>query len=87
MPYPRNRNDQATYRKCLAVVCSKSVKLLDDAYAGKELPAATCETDAVDETIRLAERLRIQGTPTMILPDGRMIGGYMAADAILALIK
>ena len=87
MPYPRNRNDQATYQKCLAVVCSKSEKLLDDAYAGKELPAATCKTDAVDETIRLAERLRIQGTPTMILPDGRMIGGYMAADALLALLR
>jgi len=87
MPYPRNRNDQATYRKCLAVVCSKSETLLDDAYAGKELPAATCKTDAVDETIRLAERLKIQGTPTMILPDGRMIGGYMEAGALLALIK
>jgi len=41
----------------------------------------------VDETIRLAERLKIQGTPTMILPDGRMIGGYMEAGALLALIK
>jgi len=87
MPYPRNRNDQATYRKCLAVVCSKSEKLLDDAFAGKELPAATCKTDAVDETIRLAERLKIQGTPTMILPDGRMISGSIDAEALLALLK
>ena len=77
MPYPREKSDKATYRKCLAVVCSKSVKLLDDAYAGKELPEAVCKTAAVDETIRLAERLRIEGTPTMILPDGRMISGYM----------
>ncbi len=87
MPYPRNRNDKATYRKCLAVVCSKSEKLLDDAYAGKELPPATCKTDAVDETMRLADRLKIQGTPTMILPDGRMVSGYMAAEALLALLK
>ena len=87
MPYPRNRNDKATYRKCLAVVCSKSEKLLDDAYAGKELPEATCKTDAVDETIRLAERLKIEGTPTMILPDGRLISGSMEAEALLALIK
>ena len=87
MPYPRNGNDKATYRKCLAVVCSKSEKLLDDAYAGKELPAPACKTDAVDKTIRLAERLKTEGTPTMILPDGRMISGYMGADALLALIK
>ena len=87
MPYPRNRNDKATYRKCLAVVCSKSEKLLDDAYAGKELPEASCKTDAVNETMRLAERLKIQGTPTMILPDGRMVSGYMEAEALLALLR
>lgn len=87
MPYPRNRNDKATYAKCLSVVCSKSGKLLDDAYAGKELPPATCKTDAVNETMRLADRLKIQGTPTMILPDGRMVSGYMAAEALLALLK
>ena len=87
MPYPRNRNDQATYQKCLAVVCSKSEKLLDDAYAGKEVPPASCKTDAVDATMRLADRLKIQGTPTMILPDGRMVSGYMETEALLALLK
>ena len=87
MPYPRNRNDKATYARCLSVVCSKSEKLLDDAYAGKDLPPAACKTDAVDETILLAERLEIEGTPTMILPDGRMISGYMDAEALLALLR
>ena len=87
MPYPRNSNDKATYRKCQAVVCSKSEKMLDDAYAGKELPEAACKTDAVDETIRLAGRLKIEGTPTMILPDGRLISGYMAAEALLSLLN
>ncbi len=87
MPYPRNRNDKATYRKCLAVVCSKSEKLLDDAYAGKEVPPPTCKSDAVDDTMRLADRLRIEGTPAMILPDGRMISGYMDAEALLALLR
>jgi thiol:disulfide interchange protein DsbC len=87
MPYPRNRNDKATYRKCQAVVCSKSEKLLDDAFTGKELPEAACTTDAVDKTISLAERLKIEGTPTLILPDGRMISGYMEAEALLALLR
>ncbi|HAM33358.1 MAG TPA: hypothetical protein DDX05_02755 [Deltaproteobacteria bacterium] len=87
MPYPRNAKDKATYRKCLAVVCAKSEKLLDDAYAGKELPAPSCKSDAVDETIKLADRLKIPGTPTMILPDGRLVSGSMEADAVLALLK
>ncbi len=87
MPYPRNPNDKATYRKCQAVVCSKSGKVLDDAYAGKAVPEPACKTDAVNETIRLAERLKIEGTPTMILPDGRLISGYMGAEALLALLR
>jgi len=87
MPYPRNPKDIATYRKCQAVICSKSETLLDDAYAGKALPEPDCKTGAVDDTIRLTERLKIEGTPTMILPDGRVIGGYMEAEALLALIK
>ena len=87
MPYPRNGNDKATYARCLTVVCSKSEKLLDDAYAGKELPAPSCKSDAVDETMKLADRLKIQGTPTMILPDGRLISGSMDADALLALLR
>jgi thiol:disulfide interchange protein DsbC len=87
MPYPRNRGDKGTYAKCQTVVCSKSEKILDDAFAGKELPPAGCKTDAVDETMRLADRLKIQGTPTMILPDGRMIGGFMEAEALLALLR
>jgi len=87
MPYPRNRNDKATYRKCLAVVCGKSEKMLDDAFAGKELPAPSCKSDGVDETMKLADRLKVQGTPTMILPDGRMVSGFMEADALLSLLN
>jgi protein-disulfide isomerase len=41
----------------------------------------------VDETMKLADRLKIQGTPTMILPDGRLVSGSMEAGALLALLK
>jgi len=68
-------------------VCAKSEKLLDDAYAGKELPAPSCKSEAVNETMKLADRLKIEGTPTMILPDGRMVSGSMGADALLSLVN
>jgi thiol:disulfide interchange protein DsbC len=87
MPYPRNRKDRATYEKCLAVVCAKTVELLDDAYSGKKLPPPSCKSTAVDDTMKLAERLGIQGTPSMVLPDGRIVGGYLPADALLDLFK
>jgi thiol:disulfide interchange protein DsbC len=87
MPYPRNRNDKATYNKCLAAVCGKTTKLLDDVFAGKEVPAPTCKSTAVDDTMKLADQLGIQGTPSMVLPDGRIVSGYMEADALLGLLK
>jgi thiol:disulfide interchange protein DsbC len=87
MPYPRNKNDKATYNKCLAAVCAKSEQLLDDVYAGKKVPAPTCKSTAVDDTMKLADRLGIQGTPSMVLPDGRIVSGYMEADALLALFR
>jgi len=41
----------------------------------------------VEETAKLAGKLGIQGTPAMVLPDGRVISGYMQADALLRLLE
>ncbi len=80
-------NNPATARKALAVVCSGSTKMLEDAYAGKEMPDPSCQSKVVDETYRLAEKLGIRGTPAMILPDGRVARGYRTADSIVALLE
>jgi len=87
MPFPRNPGDRANYANCLAAVCDKSGKVLDDLFSGKKIAPPTCKSDAVDETIRLAERIRIRGTPTLILPDGRVASGFRDADALLALTR
>lgn len=86
--YSRN-NHPATVEKALSIVCGKAdaARLLDDAFAGKKLPAAACRSDAVEQTAKLAERLGIHGTPAMVLPDGRLIRGYMQADALLGLLQ
>ena len=86
--YSRN-NNPASVEKARSIVCGKkeSAKLLEDAFAGKQLPAAQCKTDAVEETAKLAGKLGIQGTPAMVLPDGRVISGYMQADALYNLLQ
>ncbi len=86
--YARSNNPQ-TVKKALAIVCGKpnSAKLLDDAFAGKPLPDPTCDSKAVEETASLAAKLGVRGTPAMILPDGRLISGYMPADRLLGLIR
>lgn len=74
------------YEKSKAIVCQKSPKLLDDAFAGKKLPKAECETQEIDNNIKLAEELGISGTPAMVLPDGRLVPGYVSGDALLGII-
>jgi len=86
--YSRNGNAAST-RKATAVVCSKSEALLEEAYAGKEIPPAppSCKDTTVAETARVAEKLTIRGTPTLILPDGRVVRGYRDADTLRRLIQ
>jgi len=74
------------YEKAKAIVCEKSLALLDDAFAKKQLPKPKCETSVVDDNLKLGEKLGISGVPALILPDGRVIPGYKEADALIELI-
>ena len=71
------------YEKAKAIVCEKSLTLLEDAFEKKELPKAKCETQVVDENINLAEKLGIRGTPALIFPDGRVVPGAADAKSII----
>lgn len=83
--YSRN-NNPAVAEKARSVICSKSPALLEDAYAGKPIPPAICNTRAPEETQKLADKLNIRGTPTLVLPDGRVATGYRDANALKQLI-
>ena len=74
---------KGSYDKAKAIVCEKSLKLLDDAFENKEIPPAKCNTQVLDDNIALAGKLGIQGTPAIIFPDGRVVPGYMPADALI----
>jgi thiol:disulfide interchange protein DsbC len=85
--FPLVKLHPQAYEKSKAVLCKNSQKLLDDAFEGKEVPKADCGTKVLDENIKLAERLGITGTPSIILPDGRLIPGYVDSEALLKLME
>ncbi len=70
------------YDKARTIVCEKSLKLLDDAFEKKQLPQPKCKTTVVDENIKLAEKLGITGTPTLIMPDGRVMSGFQDVQSL-----
>ncbi|NWF76690.1 MAG: DsbC family protein [Nitrospirae bacterium] len=82
-PLPMHKG---AYEKAKAIVCEKSLALLDDAFAKKELPKATCETKVLDENLKLGESVGISGTPAIIMPNGTLVPGFKEADALIALI-
>jgi thiol:disulfide interchange protein DsbC len=87
------------YDKSRAIVCEKSVNLLDDAFEGKKLPKPwegllsglrgkkNCGIKEIDANLKLGQTLGIAGTPAIILPDGRLVPGYMDASALLKLLE
>jgi thiol:disulfide interchange protein DsbC len=84
--FPLVKIHPAAYEKAKAIVCEKSLPLLEDAFGGKPLPKPKCETTVVDENIRLAEKLGISSLPALVFPDGRVISGYKDAKTLLTLI-
>jgi len=80
--YPLPMHKEA-YEKSKAIICEKSLDLLDAAFEKKPLPKPSCETKVIDENIKLAQKLGISGTPAVIFPDGTLIPGAMEADAII----
>jgi thiol:disulfide interchange protein DsbC len=79
-PLPMHKD---AYDKAKAIVCEKSLALLEDAFEKKPLPKPKCETTVVDENIKLAQKLGITGTPAMVFPDGKLVPGAMDAKTLI----
>lgn len=79
-PLPMHKD---AYGKAKTIVCEKSLALLEDAFAKKPLSPAKCETSAIDDNMKLAEKLGIRGTPAIIMPNGVIIPGYKDAPSLI----
>lgn len=75
------------YDKAKAIICEKSVELLEKSLNGEEIPAPTCETDQIEKNRALAKKLNVRSTPTLIFPDGRAYPGFKTPEKIVALME
>ncbi len=72
--------------KSQSIICSKSLRLLEDNFEQKPVPKPDCDTKAVDENIDFAKKNDITGTPTLIMPDGRVVVGGRDAKTIIDMV-
>ena len=84
MAFPRAGVESESYNKIVNVWCSDDPqKAMTDAKSGVILPAASC-TNPVADQYRQGVQAGISGTPTLMLDDGTLIGGYVPADELLS---
>ncbi|HLW05612.1 MAG TPA: DsbC family protein [Azoarcus sp.] len=49
---------------------------------GREPPEVSCDSSVIEANLAVGKQLRVVGTPTMFLANGRRIGGYKSADQL-----
>jgi len=83
MLYPLAMHPQA-YDKARAAMESRNHTVLDNAFEGKEVPKPMKESSKndVEAIIKFASEHGISGTPTMILPDGKLVVGTRDAETL-----
>ena len=74
----------AAYDKSRTILETKSLELMDKAFDGKDVPKPTKDSSkkAIDEIIAFANANGISGTPTMVMPDGKVEVGMRDAETL-----
>lgn len=86
LAYPRSGVNTPSYTKAVSVWCAKDRRdAMTRAKKGETPPPKTC-TNPVQQHMAAAERIGIEGTPTMIMPDGSVIPGYMPAAKLVQVL-
>lgn len=80
--FPRSGPGTPSFEKAVSVWCSADRnKAFTEAKSGTDPKTATCDNPIAEE-FELGRRVGVNGTPTVIAPDGTQIGGYLAPDAM-----
>lgn len=80
---PRAGLDSPSYNTMVSVWCAEDRRqALTDAKAGKKISAKQCD-NPIAHHLNLAVKLELSGTPMLILPDGRLVPGFVEPEELL----
>ena len=84
MMWPRAGLESDSYREAVSVWCADDQGVaMTQAKARQTVEPRVCE-NPVEEHYRLGFRLGVQGTPFIMLDDGRVLGGYVPPEKLLS---
>jgi thiol:disulfide interchange protein DsbC len=78
--------NQKSSEKARAIVCAQSMELLESSLAGKAIPPADCKTDQIEKNIAVGQSIGVRSTPTLVLPDGRVVPGFKTVEQLTRLL-
>ena len=88
LAFPRAGLGSSAYREAVSVWCAKDRNAaMDAAKAGVPVPPADCKDNPVAREYQLGRSLDVNGTPAMVLDDGRMLPGYLPPKRLLAVLE
>jgi thiol:disulfide interchange protein DsbC len=82
LAYPRAGIGSDSYQKIVSAWCADDQNAaITELKAGGSIPELTCD-NPVAAHYALGQQVGISGTPAILLPDGRLLPGYLPADAL-----
>lgn len=81
------RMEPALYEKSKSIVCTKSMKLLEEAFEKKPIAKSDCVSSEVDNNMKYMQEHGITGVPTIVFANGALNPGYLEAAPLIKRIE
>ncbi len=83
--YPRSGVNTPSYDKAVSIWCADDQQTaMNDAKLNDKIVAAKCDPNPVASQYASGQKVGVRGTPTIVLDDGTVIGGYLPAANLLS---
>ena len=89
IPFPRGGNEGPGYQELQAVWCAKDRNKAMDIAKGAlqgQLKTNNCALASVNQGFALGNKLGVMGTPSVLLPTGQIIPGYLPAKRFIDML-
>lgn len=88
LAFPRRGPNSQTWNRTRAVWCADDPRAaLSRAKSGNTPADVECDTDVVARHHALGRDIGLRGTPMIVTPDGRVLGGYRSPEALASSLR